>query len=243
MKKVTKLFAIIAVVILLNACSTDDIIYSSSTITSQQKFIENYNGVDTSASFIVDVEFSDTDEGIIIEANENLHAYIEVKKINGILVIKLRDNISITGNNTVLKAHIITKNNLNTLSASGASNILLHNTLEGDEISLNFSGASILTGTLEVNTINLFASGASNISVQGSSNLLNGELSGASVINGFEMTTNHTDMELSGGSNVSLTVQNTIDLIASGASIFRYKGAASIGNLELSGASQILNME
>jgi len=240
----TRLIGIIfGSLLIINACTTDDKIFSSDTITTETRFIDNYDGINVSTTFTIDVEFSDTEEKIEIEANKNLHEYVEVDKINGKLIIKLRDGISISGDNVVLKAHIITKNNLVYFSAIGASHIILNNTLDADEVTLNLSDASLFDGSLYANSIVAELTGASNVTLHGSTNSIIANLSGASFLSDFEMVTDNAKIHLSGASDTSLTVNNNIDLVASGASILKYKGGATIGQIELSGASQIIKMD
>jgi hypothetical protein len=57
------------------------------------------------------------------------------------------------------------------------------------------------------------------------------------------MITGNANLQLSGASNASLTVNGTINLSASGASIFTYKGTAVVNQLDLSGASQIVKAD
>ena len=88
MKTNTKLAAIIIGLTFMFACSTDDKIFPSSTVTTDERIVENYDGIEVSSAFTVDIEFSDTEELIEIEANKNLQQFIIVEKSNGKLKIK-----------------------------------------------------------------------------------------------------------------------------------------------------------
>jgi len=242
MKTNTKLAVIIISLTFMFACSTDDKIFPSSTITTDERIVENYDGIEVSSAFTVDIEFSDTEELIEIEANKNLQQYIIVEKSNGKLKIKLENNTHIHGGNMVLKAHIITKNPLNSVSASGATLITFVNTLKADVVHFKLTGASTIDGSIESNILDAEIEGASNLRLKGMTTQLNGRLSGASLLSNFELITNDVDLNLSGASNSSITANNNIDLVASGASVLRYKGNAIEDNIKLSGASQIINM-
>ena len=228
--------------LLLSACVNDNTIVPSANITAQERFIQDYSGIDVSTAFLVDVEYSATEESIIIEANENLHQFIEVEKVNNILRIKLRDNTSISGS-AIFKAHVITSNYLNSFFASQASNITLINPQESAEVNVGLTGASFLTGTIIANSITAFIDGASNASLQGSADTFTLNADEASLVGSFEMITGNANLQLSGASNANLTVNGTINLSASGASIFTYKGTAVVNQLDLSGASQIIKAD
>jgi hypothetical protein len=62
----------------------------SGAITTRNEAFEDYDMIEASHAFQVYVNFSDTEESIEIEANDNLHQYIEVKKINNVLHIGLK---------------------------------------------------------------------------------------------------------------------------------------------------------
>lgn len=228
--------------IVFSACQNVDTIIPSNKVTIQEEHFENYNGIEVSTAFTVDVSFSDTEEIIEIEANENLHQYIEVEKINDVLRIRLKNGTSVRGNST-LKAHITTKNYLETYAASGAARITVMDSIKVDDVTISLSEASSFSGVIVSRYIYAFLDGASIASLQGSANTLNANISGASLINNFQMIVDNVDINLSGASQASLTVNNLIDLTASGASSFMYQGTALINHLDLSGASQIIKMD
>ena len=214
----------------------------SANVTTQERFVQDYTGIQVEDAFLVDIEYSATEEAIIIEANDNLHQFIEVEKVNGMLKIKLRDRIHIRGKAT-FKAHIITKNYLDFFSAAGASRLILINPQVSNDVNIRLSGASFLTGEIMANSITAYLDGASNAPIQGSANTLTVNASGASQMGSFEMITGDARLRLSGASNVSSQINNSIDLVASGASVLLYKGTPQINNLDLSGASQIVKAD
>ena len=214
----------------------------SANVTAQERFAENFTGIAVADAFLVDVEYSATEESIIIEANDNLHQFIEVENVNGILRIKLRDRVNIRGNAT-FKAHIITKNYLDSFSASGASRMTLINPQESADVNIRLSGASFLTGEFTANSITAYLDGASNATIRGSADTFTLNADGASLIGSFEMIAGNAYLQMSGASNASLTINGEINLRASGASVLMYKGSASKNHIDLSGSSQIVKAD
>ena len=213
----------------------------SANVTTQERFIQDYSGIEVSSAFLVDIEYSDTQESIFIEANENLHEFIEVEKVNGVLRIKIRDHVNIHGTST-FKAHIKSKNYLSSFSASEAARITLVNPQVSTDAIVSLSGASFLTGTITANLLTVFVDGASNASINGSADTFNLRADGASLAGSLDIIVQNAIMQLSGASNASATVNGNIDLVASGASVLTYKGNASVSHLDLSGASQIVKV-
>jgi len=70
---------------------------------------------------------------------------------------------------------------------------------------------------------------------------LNAKLSGSSVLRDYDLNVEHLNIDLSGASEVFLSVNETIDIKGSGASILNYKGSAIVENRELSGSSEVKN--
>ena len=243
MKKITKITSIlVGLSIVFSACDNNNTIIPSANVTTQEKFITDYDGVEISSAFVVDIEYSATEESIIIEASENLHQYIEVEKVNEKLRIKIRDNTNFSGS-AILRAHIITKNYLNSISATEASQITLVNAQESAEFNIYMTDASLLIGTINANSLTAFIDGAANATLSGSADTFTLNAGSGSFIGTFDMIVNYADLHLVAASNASLTVNGTIDLIASGASLLRYKGTAQINNLELSEGSQIVKAD
>ncbi|MDZ7608461.1 MAG: DUF2807 domain-containing protein [Cyclobacteriaceae bacterium] len=118
------LATVIAVV--LSSCDIwEHNVIPSSNVTSEDFTISDYESINASHAFDVIITFSNDDESIEIEANENLHQYIEVKKENNTLSIGLRNDIRVTGSPT-LKAYVTTKS-ISNFYGSGASKFQLNN--------------------------------------------------------------------------------------------------------------------
>ena len=153
------------------------------------------------------------------------------------LIIKLKDNTSVK-NGATLRAYI-SCDYLSYIEASGATNISLRNTLVSNDLDIDISGASNLNGTIEVGEITAEVSGASVLELSGTSGYFYIDASGASTIKDYSFSIGHLNAELSGASNANLTVNNRIEVEASGASTLNYKGDAIIQQQELSGASSV----
>jgi hypothetical protein len=244
MKNVTTkiITVLVGLSFLLSACEKDNTIMPSANVTTQDRTIVDYSGIEVSTAFTVDVTFSSTEEKIVIEANDNLHAYIDVIKSGDNLEIKIRDNINIHGNAT-LKAHITTGNTLEEIFVAEASLVTLNNQLDATDVTVSLAGASFLNGPITAQSITVFADGASNVTMQGTADTFTVNAAGASIVGTFDMIAQNADINLSGASNASITVNGIINLTASGASVLNYKGTANVDQLDLSGGSQIVKVD
>ena len=238
MKTKILLGIIASISIFLTSCDTiGNKIRPSGKVVSREHTVTDYSGLVVSNAFEVYLNFSSTNHSIEIEADDNLHSVIEVFKSGDNLVIKLNNNASIRGNST-LRA-IISCDYLSDIEASGASNIDLRNTLITNKLYLNLSGASLLSGTVDVGEAISEISGASVLNLSGNVDYLNIDASGASALGKYDLSIDHLDAELSGASDANITVNNRIDIDASGASTLTYKGDAVIQHQDLSGSSSV----
>ncbi len=162
MKTKSFLFVILTMSVLFTACDEDRSIIPSGNVTTVNKTITGYTKVNVSGPFSLYATFSDTEEIIEIEANENLHAFITVEKQNDQLVIQLANNVSINGANTVLNVYVTTKQ-LDAFYGVGAVNIKLQNELIDNNLLVELTGASNFTGFVQVNQLSAKITGASNM--------------------------------------------------------------------------------
>jgi hypothetical protein len=238
MKQSVKSILLLAMVALMLGACNNDSITPSSNITTQERAVSAFDGLEVSTAFQVDVEFTSGEERVEIEANENLQSHIQADKNGSRLRIKIIDGTSVSGNAT-LKAHILTPNPMKYLSGDGASLITLKNTNNAVDMQMSLSDASLLTGTIIAEDLSINLSGASNVTLAGVAGAINANADGASIISGFDMICENLDMKLSGACTASLTVNGTINFTASGASSLMYKGSATLGQIDTSDTSSI----
>ena len=239
MKTKTLLAITLVLGVIFSSCEEfGTVITPSPRVTTETRQVSGFTGLDVSHAFNVYVNFSETEESIEIEANENLHDYIVVEKKNGNLVIKLKDFIHLRMGTATLNAYI-TCDYLKDFDASGASSIILYDPLDTRNVTLDLSGASDFSGEIEVDDLVADISGASNLELSGYADYLRIDASGASSLRDYSLSVNWFDADLSGASDASITINDRIDLEASGASTLNYRGSAQINHIDLSGASNI----
>ena len=208
----------LAILVIITACETQKI-NPSSNVTIQDRTVENYTAIEISTVFDVDVTISDTEEKIEIETNDNLHAFIDVVKVGDALQIKIRDKTSIQGKAT-LKAHITTSNPLNRISVNDASNLIMKNEITTSSMEISVNGASSMYGKINASSMKVYLGGASSLTLEGESDNMNINAADACDLYGLDMVVKDVICRMEGASRVSLTVNETIDLIAKDASTF-----------------------
>ncbi|MBV8996651.1 MAG: DUF2807 domain-containing protein [Pseudonocardiales bacterium] len=141
--------------------------------------------------------------------------------------------------NATLRAEV-TVNHLNRLAANGASHATLDSTVTGPALQLGVKGASQITGPVGVDRFNASESGASVLTLSGSAGSMHLESVGTSQLHGSELAVGDLDAVLSGVSQATVTVNNTLAVTADGVSVLRYRGNPTITREETSGVSSVV---
>ena len=221
------------------SCAKDELaIDPSANVTTEERSVSDFNKIDIEGPFAVFITIGTT-ESVEVEANENLQQYIKTYKAGDKLVVDFEDDTSISGNKT-LKVYV-TLTNLIEIEGEGATVIHLQSVLTETNFKLDLSGASVFNGEINVETFDADLEGASVMNLDGHADDLELDASGASVIADFDFDVDNLDADLSGASVLTMTVNTQIDLVASGASFFYWKGSAVVNSINLSGASKIIN--
>ncbi len=194
--------------------------------------IEN---VSIASNITLVLAYGNTEE-IIIQVPDNLTASLEVDIDNKSLAIGYGNTAIRGSSNTTV---YITSPDVHNITLSGASLLRSDNELKYPSLQLDLSGASKIDASLNNQDLNLQLSGASKADLYGNTTTLQLSASGASSVEHYDMTTRDLIANLSGASEVWLTVNSSLDVTASGGSKVKYKGPGRITHQNLSGGSTI----
>lgn len=230
------ILGLLAIALILTSCENDSI-RASGEVTSRDFTFSGYNALKVEGAFEVFVRFSDTDESVRIEANDNLQDRLVVRVNGSTLEIRPENNLSIRGNAT-LRA-FITTSNLMDINLSGASTLTFEDEWAVNNGSLRLSGASNLHGEVTATQLEVRASGASDVDLFGTAEALNVDLSGSSGLKDFDLQVQRLNIDLSGSSDAYLSINESIEIDASGSSSLNYRGNPEILRQNLSGSSEL----
>jgi hypothetical protein len=207
-------------------------------VIKQERAISPFKSVSVSGSFEV-VLIQGDQEALVIEADENLMEFITAEVNGNELVIGTEKNLR---NYEELKVYITFKE-IGSLDLSGAVDLYGEQRLKFNDLSIDASGATEITLELEAVSMTLILSGASEITFSGYCQELNVESSGASEMNAENLETDTTSLEISGAGELSVFVNDRLDVEVSGAASVRYKGNPESVNQVSSGAGSIRKID
>jgi hypothetical protein len=212
-----KTLALLAVAALSIGCFLSAITGSGNVIT-QEEAITDFDRLDVSNGFQVDVSQGDT-FSVVIRVDDNLVDYLRVTKQGSTLNIGLRPGRSYNLREVTLEADV-TMPELTGLGLSGGSRGSVTGFESASDFDLSASGGSHATLTGSAGDLVVDASGGSET-----------DLSGFSVVD--------ASVEASGGSEVTVNASGRLDADASGGSRVFYLGSPTLGTIDESGGSSV----
>ena len=257
MKKI--LFALLFLVgFVVNAQENKSIVYDEN---AQQRKVPSFTAISVSSAIDLYLTQSNKNEVAVSATNDEIRDHIITEVVGGTLIIRLGDKGSWFSwrkwGNYKTKAYVSIQD-INALTASGASTVHLVNTIESPKMRIKLSGASDFKGNIKAgvlmyqltgasdykgeisaNSIDIDGSGASSIELIGKVDDLAIEVSGASTAKLYNLTAKGAILRASGASNIGVTVTEILRANSSGASDINYKGNPTVKESNTSGASSI----
>jgi hypothetical protein len=206
----------------------------SGNVVTQEEAISDFDKVDISHSFGVDISQGES-FSVVIRIDDNLVEHLQVEKQGSTLKIGLKPDVSIVSNAT-LEAEI-TMPELAGLDLSGASDATISGFKSTNNLTVDLSGASSLRGDIESGDASFDLSGSSDANLTGSGGNLTLDASGSSDVDLSEFHVADANLNVSGASTVIVNPSGTLNVEASGASDVYYLGSPSLGSIDASGAS------
>jgi hypothetical protein len=237
MKKYLIIILLLIITIVLNSCKDGTIVSSSENISKEVRDISYFDEINVEDGFLCFISYGEV-EKIEIEANENLHQYIEVKVEKDELEVEIKDKI-IFDNKSLVKVYI-TYNKLKKIDASGGSKITFENEIKQTKLKIDLNGGSVLNAQVNCQDLEADVSGGGKLNLTGKTGYCKLELSGGSSSESYDFAIDNLVCEISGGGVVNHTVNKTIEIDASGGSTLSYKGDALITKQDLSGGSSVV---
>ena len=257
MKKI--LFALLLLaVFVVNAQENKSIVYDEN---AQQRKVPSFTAISVSSAIDLYLTQSNKNEVAVSATNDEIRDHIITEVVGGTLIIRLGDKGTWFSwrkwGNYKTKAYVSIQD-INALTASGASTVHLVNTIESPKMRIKLSGASDFKGNIKAgvlmyqltgasdykgeisaNSIDIDGSGASSIELIGKVDDLAIEVSGASTAKLYNLTAKGAILRASGASNIGVTVTEILRANSSGASDINYKGNPTVKESNTSGASSI----
>lgn len=168
---------------------------------------------------------------VVADKDEINNVYTNVE--GDVLSIKAKGNFS-----HPYKIYVF-GNSVNQLTISGASKFTTENSMQGDSLSIDASGACAINMKVSTSNLDATISGASSVTFEGNTKTLHSNVSGASTLKAYKLNSSITDIKASGASTAKVFASDKINANATGSSTIKFKGDPKDVSAEASSASSI----
>lgn len=194
-------------------------VYGNRNVVKKDRSVGSFTGVKASSG--IDIYLSQGDKvSVVVEADENLHEYIETEVKGNVLEVYTDANIR----EAERKRVYVTVKELKYIASSSAGDVIGETPIKSDDLELSASSAGDIK--LEVYAKNISADGSSSgdITLSGETDKLNVEMSSAGDLNAFNLKTRQADVSVSSAGDADVYVTEKIIARASSAGDISYKG-------------------
>ena len=230
MKKSFILLAILQIVTLS--------LFANGTITKRYDF-GTVKSIEAGSIFEIEVT-EGSQKGVTIVCDQAYEDYLEVKYLQGELILGMKPNVKMINNKEGIKV-TLQMPTIEEIDLSGAAKLTASGSFKTRELEIDLSGATSVKGLqISGSELSIDCSGASNLTITGDfSSSIEADVSGASKVT---ITGNSRDLEIeaSGASNVHVTgTHKFTETSCSGASSINLNGSTGYFKSETSGASNL----
>jgi len=216
-------------------------IEGSGNVTSQDRSVTGFSGVKSSGFFDVYLS-SGSAQSVLIEAEDNLHSYIETTVDGNELEIDTKEGFRLRPNKTV-KVYI-TSPDFSRVRLSGSGDIVSQNRIAGtDKIELSLSGSGNIKVDLDAPAVDAEMSGSGDINLSGDAKKFDGQLSGSGNIRAMDLKTEETTIRISGSGNADVFASEKLDVRVTGSGDVRYKGGVQQVSSKITGSGSVKKMD
>jgi hypothetical protein len=246
---------VMAVMITAGVLTGCTIVKGSGILITEDMDFSDFTRVEVGYAFEVEIVQSDQ-FSVSITADDNLFEYIRVSQQGSTLKIGVQPavlfrsatyrakvtmpqlrSLELSGATRGTVSGFESAEDLD-IEVSGASSLELEEILAGDT-TFDVSGASRVTGEITAQDVNFDISGASTVRLRGQADDIGLDLSGASHVEMDDFLVSSADVDFSGASSGTVHVDGSLDVELSGASSLTYLGNATLGDVDVSGASSL----
>ncbi len=196
-------------------------ITGSGRISTQQRSVGNFSGVETRGS--IDITVSQGNYKVEVEADENLQSYIETIVENGNLVVKFRNGIWLNHYKTA-RVHIWAPQ-LNDFEIHGSGNISGDGKISNaGKINIRVSGSGDVDLNVDAPEIITETHASGNIDLEGECKSINTQIFGSGNLKASRLKAESVKVEVHGSGDTEVFASESLDVKILGSGDVQYSG-------------------
>jgi hypothetical protein len=252
------LFLFVLAAFMLNSCENWGFgcIRGNGDLTTENRVISGFEGVEVEGSFIVYIDSSD-ETSVLVEADENLLDEIRTQVRGNILIIETYRDRCLNSRNDI--TIYVTTPDIEEITLLGSGRIycdefessemnveligsgsILLDYINTNESDIDLLGSGTIRGTIDTYSANIMIEGSGIIRLEGSAHNANMDLLGSGSIHAGQFHTDMADVDLTGSGNVEVYATDLLEASVTGSGIIYYYGNPAEVVKNISGSGNIV---
>jgi hypothetical protein len=215
-------------------------VVGNGNLETQDRPIQRAERIKLAGSYDVEITQGPT-TSVKVEADENILPFILTRSEDGFLIIKSKDHVSLSTDNTI--KIFITTPKLEQVNLAGSGNIIGKSKFTGgDKLTLKIAGAGDMK--MEVNTPSIEAeiAGSGSMTLTGETRDQRIRISGVGDYIGEALKSENAVVKIAGSGNVKLFAAATLDVNIAGVGSVYYKGSPVVKQ-HVAGSGEVKKLE
>lgn len=215
-------------------------VVGNGNLETQDRPVERAERIKLAGSYDVEITQGPT-TSVKVEADENILPFILTRSEDGFLIIKSKDHVSLSTDNTI--KIFITTPKLEQVNLAGSGNIIGKSKFTGgDKLTLKIAGAGDMK--MEVNTPSIEAeiAGSGSMTLTGETRDQRIRISGVGDYIGEALKSENAVVKIAGSGNVKLFAAATLDVNIAGVGSVFYKGSPTVKQ-HVAGSGEVKKLE
>ncbi len=222
--------------IIVQGCYIDlpDSVTGNGNVIADDRAVSGFNGLKVSSG--IDVYITQgSEEGLTIEADENLHDIIKTDVKGGILNIYSTKGIRMAKAKKVYLDYI----DLDEISISSAGDVKGQNLVTAEKLKLSLSSAGDLVLDLHAEEVDVNISSSGNARLSGTTDYLRANLSSAGDLHAFDLVALNGNVSVSSAGDARVHITEKARFRSSSAGDIVYMGKPEILDINTSSAGSV----
>jgi hypothetical protein len=229
----------IAILLLLNICASS--IYAQNT--EETRNVSNFKGIRISSGIDLYIKQGSV-ESVKIVGDKDKMGKVVTEKEGDVLKIYAGSkkgwfNFDFDwSSKKTIKAYVTVKN-LNSISATGGSDVFSEGKLDLIKLDIKATGGSDVKLDLDTDELTCETTGGSDVTLSGTATVFKASATGGSDLKANNLRTNFCSISSTGGSDAHVWAEKEISISATGGSDVYHKGGARVVQSSATGGSDV----
>lgn len=215
-------------------------VVGNGNLETQDRPIQRAERIKLAGSYDVEITQGPT-TSVKVEADENILPFILTRSEDGFLIIKSKDHVSLSTDNTI--KIFITTPKLEQVNLAGSGNIIGKNKFTGgDNLTLKIAGAGDMKMDVNTPSIEAEIAGSGSMTLTGETRDQRIRISGVGDYIGEALKSENAVVKIAGSGNVKLFAAATLDVNIAGVGSVYYKGSPAVKQ-HVAGSGEVKKLE